>query len=113
MISSHLVDGDDVSKADAQIFAHDLVDSDPGLLHCVVCQDNAYSVLALLALYIDTRAVLEIWLAAWDQQYHKQCRVMEISKQVCRAMQYAQQHFRSQCDKPCCNTAVCRQATIF
>ena len=47
-----LVDGDHIAEAHAQVLAHNLIDPDLGLLHCLVSQDNADRVLALLALQV-------------------------------------------------------------
>ena len=46
----YLVHGHHVGQPHAQVLAHDLVDADLGLLHCVVCQHDAHGVLPLLSL---------------------------------------------------------------
>ncbi len=54
--AAHLVDGDDVAESDTEVLADDLVHTNLGLVDCVVRQDNAHSVLALLALHRKTGA---------------------------------------------------------
>ena len=59
---SHLVHGDDVAEADAEVLADDLVHADLALLAELVREDDAHGVLALLALDEDGVAAEELQL---------------------------------------------------